>query len=495
MLELREHQQGVIDALRQGFKEGHRTQLLYAPTGFGKTEVAIYLMEATRKKDNRSAMILDRIVLVDQTSQRLEKYDINHGVHQADHWKYNTSELIQICSSQTLERRQDFPKMDVLIIDECHITRKQINELIKNNPRLKVIGLTATPFTKGLGTLYSNVVCGSTTQSLVINKWLAPLKVYIAKEIDMKGAKKIAGEWSPDVVTERSMRITGDIVQEWIKKTHEVFGRPRKTIVFCAGVAHGQDLVKQFAEKGYNFVSISYKETSEFKKEVIEDFSKPDTEIHGLIATDILTRGFDVPDVMIGVSARPFSKSLSSHIQQMGRVMRPYQDKEFALWLDHSGNYIRFRNEWEEVYQEGVKDLDESKVEHAHKEPTEREKKEAKCPSCSALWEQGSEECYSCGYVRKKKQFGSLAGEMHELGMNGRDDVRHRQQFFSELLYVAKNKNYSPNWASHKYREKYGVWPRDLVFRTDTPSIATMNWIKSRMIAYSKANKKDRKVA
>ena len=263
----------------------------------------------------------------------------------------------------------------------------------------------------------------------------------------MKGAKKIAGEWSPDVVTERSMRITGDIVQEWIKKTHEVFGRPRKTIVFCAGVAHGQDLVKQFAEKGYNFVSISYKETSEFKKEVIEDFSKPDTEIHGLIATDILTRGFDVPDVMIGVSARPFSKSLSSHIQQMGRVMRPYQDKEFALWLDHSGNYIRFRNEWEEVYQEGVKDLDESKVEHAHNEPTEREKKEAKCPSCSALWEQGSEECYSCGYVRKKKQFGSLAGEMHELGMNGRDKLENRQQFFSELLYVAKNKNYSPNWV------------------------------------------------
>ena len=165
------------------------------------------------------------------------------------------------------------------------------------------------------------------------------------------------------------------------------------------------------------------------------------------------------------------------------------------MWLDHSGNYLRFRNDWEDVYQKGVEELDESKVEHAHKEPTEREKKEAKCPSCEALWEQGSEECYACGYVRKKKQFGSLAGEMHELGMNGRDDVRVRQQFFSELLYVAKNKKYSPNWASHKYREKYGVWPRDLVFRTDAPSIATMNWIKSRMIAYSKANKKDRKVA
>jgi superfamily II DNA or RNA helicase len=217
-------------------------------------------------------MILDRIVLVDQTSQRLEKYNIYHGVHQADHWKYNTSELIQICSSQTLERRQDYPKMDLLIVDECHIARKQITALIKNNPKIRVVGLTATPFTKGLGEVYTNVVCGSTTEQLVISKWLSPLKVYIAKEIDMSGAKKIAGEWSPDVVTERGMRITGDIVQEWIKKTHEVFGRPRKTIVFCAGVAHGQDLVRQFAEKGYNFVSVSYRETSEYKKEVIKYF-------------------------------------------------------------------------------------------------------------------------------------------------------------------------------------------------------------------------------
>ena len=214
MLKLREHQLGVIDKLREGFKQGHRSQLLYAPTGFGKTEVAISLMKAASDKGKRSAMIMDRIVLVDQTSQRLDKYDIPHGVYQSDHWKYNTTEPIQICSAQTLERRQDFPKIDLLIVDECHIARREITEFIKKNPKLKVIGLTATPFTRGLGKIYSNVVTGSTTEFLVINKWLAPLKVYIAKQIDMKGAKKVAGEWSQDVATERSMKLTGDIVQE-----------------------------------------------------------------------------------------------------------------------------------------------------------------------------------------------------------------------------------------------------------------------------------------
>jgi len=493
MLQLREHQLGVIDKLREGFKQGHRSQLLYAPTGFGKTEVAIWLMQATAEKGKRSAMIMDRIVLVDQTSHRLDKYDIRHGVSQADHWKYNTSEPIQICSSQTLEKRKDFPKVDLLIIDECHIARRQINKYIQDNPHVKVIGLTATPFTRGLGKLYSNVVTGSTTEYLVINKWLAPLKVYIAKQIDMKGAKKVAGEWSQDVATERSMKLTGDIVQEWITKTHEIYGRPRKTIVFCSGVKHGQDLVSQFAEKGYNFVSISYLDDSEFKRAIIEDFNKPDTTIHGLIATDILTRGFDVPDVMIGVSARPFAKSLSSHVQQLGRVMRTHKDKEFALWLDHSGNYLRFRDEWEEVFLMGVKDLD-TQEEKAKAEPTEREKKEVVCPSCKLLWIPKATKC-ECGYVKPKPMFSSQAGKLHEFVSMSNEEYEERQKFYSELLSIADMKQFNPHWAMKTFKQKYGVMPTKLEYSRKEPSIKTMNYVKSRMIAYARANKPSRKVA
>ena len=84
-LKLREHQSAVIDELRNGFKGGFRTQLLYAPTGFGKTEVAIYLMKATADNYKRAAMMMDRLVLVDQTSKRLLKYGLRHGVYQAEH--------------------------------------------------------------------------------------------------------------------------------------------------------------------------------------------------------------------------------------------------------------------------------------------------------------------------------------------------------------------------------------------------------------------------
>ena len=95
-LNLRPHQMEVIDALRDGFKQGHKSQLLYAPTGFGKTEVAIALMKATADKLKRAAIVLDRLVLVDQTSMRLSKYGLEHGVYQSGHWKFNRSERLQV---------------------------------------------------------------------------------------------------------------------------------------------------------------------------------------------------------------------------------------------------------------------------------------------------------------------------------------------------------------------------------------------------------------
>ena len=257
MLQLRPHQQEVVDKLAQGFASGHRCQLLYAPTGFGKTEVAMAIMKAASSSYKKTAMVLDRIVLVNQTSTRLARYKINHGVMQGDHWRYRPMERIQICSAQTLEKRGNFPKPDLLIIDECHVQRKQVIDYIRSNPDMDVIGLTATPFTKGLGDVYTHVVGAKATGEMIEDGWLTPLRIYIAKEIDMTGAKKVAGEWSQDEVSTRGMKITGDIVTEWIKKTHELFGKPVKTVVFCSGVEHGRDLQRQFAAQGYNFVSIS----------------------------------------------------------------------------------------------------------------------------------------------------------------------------------------------------------------------------------------------
>lgn len=488
MLDLRDYQQQSLEALRQGFAEGKRAQILYAPTGAGKTEMAIALLEATKKRGNRAAMLLDRIILCDQTSQRLERYNIDHGVLQAGHWRYRPSENIQVCSAQTLEKRGSFPGLKLLIVDECHAMRKQTVDFIKRNDDVMVIGLTATPFTKGIGKVYDHVVSTVTTKDLVDQKVLSPLRVFVAKEIDMTGAKKVAGEWSQDEAQTRGMKITGDVVAEWIQKTHEIFGKPVKTIVFAAGVEHAADLASKFQQAGYNFISISYRDDDQFKRDVIEEFAKPDTDINGLIATDILTKGFDVPDVQIGISARPFSKSLSSHIQQMGRIMRGYPGKEFAVWLDHSGNYLRFREDWDSIFDGGVTELDDSK-EKARKEKTQKEKEAAKCPKCGALWPGNSDTCLHCGHVRQRRsQVAAVPGQMEELFSSGGIS---REDFWAMCKYKVFNGGWSNGRAAHTFRDKFGVWPRNLdERRTKPPSAEFEKFVKHRLIAFLKGKQR-----
>jgi DNA repair protein RadD len=489
-LQLFDYQEAILGKLREGFVAGHRSQMLVAPTGAGKTEMAMELLEAAANKGNRAAMVLDRVVLCNQTSERLDKYRIGHGVLQAGHWRFRPHELIQVCSAQTLEKRGSFPNLKLLIVDEAHQTRKQTMQFIKNNPGVKVVGLSATPLTKGLGRTYTNVVSAISTKELVERGRLAPLRVFIAKEIDMAGAKKVAGEWSGKEAQARGMAITGDIVAEWAKKTHEFFGGPKKTVVFAAGVAHAADLAQKFSDAGYNFVSLSYRDDDEFKAEAIKEFAKPDTSIHGLIATDILTKGFDVPDVMIGVSARPFSKSLASHIQQMGRVMRSAPSKEFALWLCHSGNYLRFAEDWDDIYANGVTEIDEGR-EKPKRELTPKEKEPAKCPSCSHVWPRSTDTCPCCGFVRvRRSDVIAVPGELRELDRGkAANDRNSRQEFYGQLLTMARERNYSEGWVAHKYREKFGVWPRNLAHEEVLVSLEVARWVKSRQIAWAKARK------
>jgi len=331
-ISLRGNQSIGIDKVAENFRKKVMWQILYAPTGTGKTEMAFYKMLLASKNGNKCAMLMDRRVLVNQTSARLDKYGIEHGVLMAGHAKNNPDALIQIVSEQTLASRGGLDGVKLWILDEAHSSKKSTIDLIKKSGGY-VVGLSASPFIDGLADIYQGVVSFVTTNELVEQKLLAPLKVFVAKEVDMTGAKKIYGEWSEGEAEQRAMKITGDVVKEWQKRTIEFFGKPVKTIVFSAGVKHGQALAAEFQAKGFNFVSISYLDKESEKEKILAEFSKSNSSIMGLIATDVLTKGADFPDVLAGVSVRPFSKSFSSHVQQMGRAMRSYPDKSFALWI------------------------------------------------------------------------------------------------------------------------------------------------------------------
>ena len=488
-LVLRPHQIATLDKLRQGFGQGHKAQMLYAPCGAGKTEIAVSMMAGAASKFRKSAMVVDLKLLCAQTSSRLVRYDIDHGIIQPESPRYRPDLPIQVCMVQTLEARGGFPAIDLLIVDEAHTLRASVIEFVKNNPSVKVVGLSGSPFTKGLANTYTNVVSACTVNQLISDGFLILPSVFIAKQIDMTGATKVAGEWSDKESTERGIKITGDIVTEWVAKTNEVFGGPKKTIVFCSGVAHGADLVQKFAEAGFNFVSVSYKDDDEFKRQVLEDFARPDTEIHGLIATDLLTKGFDVTDVCVGVSARPFSKSFSAHVQQLGRIMRPHDDKDAAIWLDHSGNYLRFRDQWDELCRDGVSHLHDG-AEKTKPEPSTEEKEAAKCPKCGGLWTSSSDVCSHCGFVHARRNaVVAVAGEMIELALVPKKEkysAAFKEDYFAQLIGHAQEHGHKPGCAYRRYIEKFQCPPPKLQPAPKAPTPEVLGWIKSRQISYAK---------
>lgn len=298
-LAARPYQTASIDALRAGIRAGHRSQVLCAPTGSGKTYIGTILMEEAASKGNRAAFIVDRIALIDQTSRAFDEFGVAHGVIQAAHWRARPWERIQVCSAQTLARRAFPGELKLIIVDEAHTLYKSTTDFIKSNPGVVVVGLTATPFTQGLKTIYSNVVNVTTTDKLVAEGFLAPIKAYAAKRVDMTGAKvKFDGEYAEADMEARGKAIVGDVVQCWIEKTTEHFHGPAKTLVFSATVAHGEELCRRFQESGFNFQQISYKDgNDDSRRALIEEFRKPDSEIVGLVSCEVLAKGFDVPDV------------------------------------------------------------------------------------------------------------------------------------------------------------------------------------------------------
>lgn len=436
-IDLRPYQTEAVERLREGIREGKRRQVLVAPTAFGKTECSAHVIQQSQEKGARAWFIVDRVSLIDQTSERFAQYGIDHGIIQADHPLTDKRMPVQIASAQTLARRTINELPDLIVWDECHAVYSSVLKQIERAAKAKVIGLTATPFTAGMADHWDGVVNGATVNQLLGQGFLTPLKIKACVTPDMQKAKVVAGEFDLEDAGSRGVTIIGDVVNTWIEQSRKFFGGPAKTIVFSPSVKHGAEICRQFAEAGFNFQQISYLDASDDDRRAkIAEFRKPNSAIDGLVSCAVLTKGFDVSDVMIGISCRPYAKSFSSHIQELGRVMRIAPGKQFGLWLDHSGNCIRFAEDTAWLYEYGVDTLsDAAKKDSEVREPKEKVKHERFCGSCGMQMEPRCEACSACGWEKPVRgEIQIVQGELIDLDHVASGRFKPRQGLRAECL-------------------------------------------------------------
>lgn len=487
--EPREFQTSAHEKLREGRRAGHKNQLIMAPTGAGKSYLGLRIIHEALLRGKRAIFVCDRTTLINQTSAAADGYGLSaHGVIQADHWRYAPSMPFQIASAQTLARRK-WPEADVIVIDEAHT---QLSAWTEHIPTCSasVIGLSATPFSDGLGKLFTNLINATTMHDLTQSGVLVPMRVFCCTKADMTGAATAGGEWTDRAAEDRGMAIIGDVVSEWVK-----FGEGRKTICFGATIAHCEEICKQFNEAGVMAAVFTSRTTLTERELLLKEYRKPDSLLRVLVSVEALAKGFDVPDVGCVIDCRPLRKSLSTAIQMWGRGLRssPQTGKKDCILLDHSGNIIRFQEDFSEVFYNGLDSLDMGEKLDKAIRREEPEREIVACPSCG--YRPFAKRCMACGFEAKNLALMEHEpGEMREVMIGKKklaDDKRHLWEQVCTYARAHSAPEKQKGRASHLYRDMTGVWPRGMPDFENTPNVQitrnVLNAIKAKNIAFAKA--------
>lgn len=483
-LSLRDYQTSVVRAVNCSLEDGCSRVVVKMPTGSGKTAVAAKLILDAIQKHQRVAFVVPFLSLIDQTVERFFSYGIRDvGVIQADHPLRRPIAPVQVCSAQTLIRRE-FPDCELVIVDEAHKRFADLNEWLLTKDR--VVGLTATPWAKGMALLWDHLIADVTIDQLIKDKHLVPVKALVPEaRPDLSGVKSAYYDYGRDYAQRelsrrmREPKLTGDIVSTWRKHSDLT-----KTLIFAVDRAHARALQDEIESQG---LSCGYVDANTDRVErnrlsrLLEDGS-----INAIVNISTMTTGLDV-DVRTIILARP-TKSRMLYQQIVGRGLRPAPGKKFVLLLDHSSS----TQELGLVNQIDANGhfLDDSEPRRFADRSKETELRT--CGYCESLMPVRSLSCPICGWASERVQrsmaIDPQAGEL--VDYNGVDITDPTIfLFFCDLMTYQEQQQYKRGWGWHKFREKYKIEvPKHWMNQWHTTEVApaTLSWIKSRQIAYAK---------
>ena len=490
-MNLRDYQQKAIDLLRASLISGRKRPVLMAPTGAGKTIIAAAIINMARQKDRKVIFCVPALSLIDQTVERFQAngiWDIGvmQGMHEMTDWR----QPVQICSIQTLMRRK-IPEADLVIIDEAHVMFKFLHDWAgydewKDTP---FVGLTATPWQKGMGKIWDDLIIAVTTQDLIERGHLSDFKVFAPAHPDLKNVKTVAGDYELKGLADAmdQGQLVADIVSTWMER-----GENRQTICFAVNRTHAKHIQQQFIDAGVVAEYMDAHTDRPARNEIVKRFDNGDVKV--ICNVGVLTTGFDA-DVRCIILARP-TKSEILYTQMIGRGLRTAKGKDHCLILDHSDTTLRLGFVTEIHHTE----LDDGERKRAEPKPKERLPKE--CPQCSFLRPPKVRECPACGFVpTPRSDVENAEGELYELtrdkAVKAKDwPVERKVQFYSELLNYADGRGWKRGWAYHAYKDRMGKGPPNgSVAPSVTISPETMSWIKHHNIVKAKRRENESKRA
>jgi len=488
-LVLRPIQEDMVIQLRESFRKSKRVVLM-AGTGLGKTIIATHIIKSAKDKGKRCVFINDRINLVNQTSAVFTEYGIHHGIIMSDHPQYFPNRAVQVASVQTLANR-DIDNFDLIIIDECHTLYKAHEKVLKKNPDAYVLGLSATPFSKGLGKYFDVHIEPYTVRQLIQQRLLCDFEIFGPAIYDLSKVKTVAGEYNQKQLGEATDQepLIADVVQ-----TYKKLAMGRKSICFCTNVAHGRHLAREFNKHGVKAVEVNAYQSPDESKGNMRLFIGGGADV--ICSVEILIKGFDLTSVDCVIWATA-TKSVMKWIQGSGRGLRVHPGKELCRIIDHGGNAERlgFPDEFEFLA------LDDGKHQHGKSKVKDKpERKPVKCSSCDFLKAAGVQKCPQCGFKPEyAEDVETREGTLEKLQRKNRKkySLADKMEFLGGLNQHAQNKGWKQGGRGvygaciHKFKEKFGCVPSNQIpwgyVCPVTPDV--QKFIRASAIEYAKSKK------
>jgi superfamily II DNA or RNA helicase len=442
---LRPRQQQAIEDIRAAYRSGCKAPILCAATGFGKTHTSAQIIRSALDRGRTVWFLAHLREILDDTAKRLQSVKIPFGEIAAGKAR-QYHRRVQIVSVQTAVRRNDLPKPDLVIVDECHLavatTYKKVLGKI-GNPVL--LGLTGTPCRldgRGLGELFDEIIPTCSTGTLINEGLLAPIKYFAPHRPDLTGLRMQAGDYKQadiDAEMDRST-ITGDAIEHYRKHCDG-----KRAVAFCTSIKHAEHVAEEFRAAGYKAVAISGESKTAERKAALSGLRSGELQV--VCNAQLWVAGVDVPEIECIVLLRP-SKSLTFYLQSIGRGLRTAPGKTHLTVLDHAGC----------IFEHGPPDM-ERRWTLASRQKKEGVTPVRQCPACFCA-HPPAPVCPECGYRYPAAGRGGpekIDGELGEIDMRqaaaleriakrkeqiAKRAEQGRAKTLEQLIELGKSRNY-----------------------------------------------------
>lgn len=444
MLTPRPYQQESMDALDAHLMHKEGNPCVVIPTAGGKSIIMAWDIERwLRGYDRLRVMILaHRKELVEQNSEEFAglKSLASFGVYAAGMKRRDTDCQITFASIDSVfNKAGEFPPLDVIIVDEAHRIPasgngkylKFINACRAFNPRLKVVGFTATPYRMGVGPICHadhilNEVCyEANVADLIADGFICPLRSKVGHvELDLDGLRKNGGDYVVKALSERVD--TSDIVASTIQEAMKILtAESRKSVIFfCIDVEHCKHVSEELRKYGVEAPVVTGKTKATERRRINEGLDTG--RYRAICSINVHTEGFNVKRIDAVVLLRP-TLSKGMFVQMVGRGLRLHESKNDCLVLDFAGCIVEHGP---------IDQIDAGTVRVV----------ECRGDGCGDIFSRALRKCPNCGWEIPKREVEKIEREelaekrMHAQKASSRAIISEPEEFVVDAVTVSRHR-------------------------------------------------------